>query len=232
MMEVILFLFVVALVGVALLATRLTDSYAPYPYRAREDALCSQVEAQFLTLLEKSIGDDFRIFTKVRLNDIVAVRQNVSRSTIRSAQNKASQRVLDYVLCDRETMQVRAAIELEPANGNGEQAKRNWFLKNTLAAAGIPFLRFKAKPGYRIADMRDYIHGKIMQAEPVRAAVPRPAKTKAAITRPLGSQALATRRQVLNEDEIYGDALPAPSSAALPSRNPRRLPNNNEVAAA
>lgn len=96
-----------------------------------------------MTLLEKSVGDDYRIFTKVRLNDIVTVRKGVSRSASRSAQNKANQKVLDYVLCDRETMQVKAAIELEPAKSAGEQGKRNWFLKNTLTAAGIPFCALK-----------------------------------------------------------------------------------------
>ena len=69
-------------------------------------------------------------------------------------------------------MQVKAAIELEPNQSSLQQQKRNLFLKNTLAAAGLPFLRFKAKPGYRVAELHDYIHGKIRQAEHVRAAVP------------------------------------------------------------
>lgn len=172
-MEILLILFVIALIGVAILASRISETYTPYPYQPRQKSLCSAVEAQFLTLLEKAVGDEYRIFTKVRLNDIVAVRKGVSRSASRSAQNKANQKILDYVLCDRETMQVKAAIELEPAKSADEQGKRNWFLKNTLTAAGIPFLRFKAKPGYRVADMRDYINGKIMQAEHVRAAAPK-----------------------------------------------------------
>ena len=89
------------------------------------------------------------------------------------AQAKANQRILDYVLCDIETMQIKMVIELEPATNNLQQQKRNLFLKNTLAAAGLPFLRFKAKPGYRVADLHDYIHAKIRQAEHIRAAVPK-----------------------------------------------------------
>lgn len=125
-----------------------------------------------MTLLEKSVGDDFRIFTKVRLSDIVTVRSGLSATARKDAHNKASQRILDYVLCDIHTMQVKAAIELEPGQSSLNQQKRNLFLKNTLAAAGLPFLRFKAKPGYRVAELHDYIHGKIRQAEHVRAAVP------------------------------------------------------------
>lgn len=171
-MEIILLLFVVVLIAVAIIASRMSESYVPYPYKLKDTSLCTAQEDQFLTLLEKSVGDDFRIFTKVRLSDIVSVRSGLSSAARKDAQNKASQRVLDYVLCDIHTMQIKAAIELEPGQSSLNQQKRNLFLKNTLAAAGLPFLRFKAKPGYRIAELHDYIHGKIRQAEHVRAAIP------------------------------------------------------------
>ncbi|MDV6316061.1 DUF2726 domain-containing protein [Idiomarina sp. HP20-50] len=171
-MEIILLLFVVVLIAVAIIASRMSENYVPYPYKLKDAALCTAQEDQFLTLLEKSVGDDFRIFTKVRLSDIVSVRSGLSSTARKDAHNKASQRILDYVLCDINTMEVKAAIELEPSQSSMNQQKRNLFLKNTLAAAGLPFLRFKAKPGYRLAELHDYIHGKIRQAEHVRAAVP------------------------------------------------------------
>ena len=172
-MEIVLLLFVVVLIAVAMIASRMSENYAPYPYKLKDVSLCTPQEAQFMTLLTKAVGDDFRIFTKVRLSDIVAVKKGVSGSLQKDAQNKANQRILDYVLCDVDTMTVKAVIELEPASSNLQQQKRNLFLKNTLAAAGLPFLRFKAKPGYRVADLHDYIHGKIRQAEHIRAAVPK-----------------------------------------------------------
>ena len=171
-MEIILLLFVVVLIAVAVIASRMSENYVPYPYKLKDVSLCTAQEDQFLTLLEKSVGNEFRIFTKVRLSDIVTVRSGLSASARKDAQQKASQRILDYVLCDIDTMQVKAAVELEPNQSSLQQQKRNLFLKNTLAAAGLPFLRFKAKPGYRVAELHDYIHGKIRQAEHVRAAVP------------------------------------------------------------
>ncbi|MGM0481736.1 MAG: DUF2726 domain-containing protein [Pseudomonadota bacterium] len=172
-MEFMLLLFVVVLIAVALIASRMSENYVPYPYKLKDVSLCTVQEAQFMTLLEKAVGNDFRIFSKVRLSDIVSVKNGVSGSVHKDAQNKANQRILDYVLCDIETMQIKGVIELEPASSNLAQQKRNLFLKNTLAAAGLPFLRFKAKPGYRIADLHDYIHGKLRQAEHLRAAVPK-----------------------------------------------------------
>ncbi|MCK7459080.1 DUF2726 domain-containing protein [Idiomarina aminovorans] len=171
-MEIILLLFVVVLIAVAIIASRMSENYVPYPYKLKDVALCTAQEDQFLTLLEKSVGSDFRIFTKVRLSDIVSVRSGLSATARKDAQNKASQRILDYVLCDIHTMEIKAAVELESAQSSLNQQKRNLFLKNTFAAAGLPFLRFKAKPGYRLAELHDYIHGKIRQAEHVRAAVP------------------------------------------------------------
>ena len=172
-MEFVLLLFVVILIAVALIASRMSENYAPYPYKLKDVSLCTAQEAQFMTLLNKAVGDDFRIFTKVRLSDIVSVKKGVSGSAQKDAQNKANQRILDYVLCDVDSMAIKAVVELEPATSNLPQQKRNLFLKNTLAAAGLPFLRFKAQPGYRVADLHDYIHGKIRQAEHIRAAVPK-----------------------------------------------------------
>lgn len=172
-MEFVLLLFVVVLIAVALIASRMSESYAPYPYKLKNVSLCTVQEAQFMTLLNKAVGNDFRIFTKVRLSDIVAVKNNVSASSRKEAQNKANQRILDYVLCDVETMEVKGVIELEPATGTVDQQKRNLFLKNTFAASGLPFIRFKAKPGYRTTDMHDYIHAKIRQAEHLRAVSPK-----------------------------------------------------------
>ncbi|PYE33227.1 uncharacterized protein DUF2726 [Idiomarina fontislapidosi] len=171
-MEIILLLFIGVLIAVAVIASRMSESYVPYPYKLKDVTFCSAQEAQFLTLLDKAVSDDFRIFTKVRLSDIVAVKRGLSRAAQKDAQTKASQRILDYVLCDIETMEIKAVIELEPASPQLNQQKRNLFLKNALAAAGLPFLRFKAQPGYRVAELNQYIHAKIQQAEHLKAAVP------------------------------------------------------------
>lgn len=171
-MEIILLLFVVVLIAVAIIASRMSENYVPYPYKLKDVALCTAQEDQFLTLLNKAVGQEFRIFTKVRLSDLVSVRSGLSTTARKDAQTKANQRILDYVLCDIHTMQIQAAIELEPTQSSLKQQKRTLFLKNTLAAASLPFLRFKAKPGYRVAELHDYIHGKIRQAQHVRAAVP------------------------------------------------------------
>ena len=90
-MEIILLLFVVVLIAVAVIASRMSENYVPYPYRLKDTTLCTAQEDQFLTLLEKSVGDDFRIFTKVRLSDIVTVRSGLSATARKDAHNKASQ---------------------------------------------------------------------------------------------------------------------------------------------
>lgn len=174
-MEFLLLAFIVALIVIALLASRLTERYAPYPYKKRQESFFSLPEEQFLTLLERGLGDQYRVFTKVRLGDVVSVRdKGLSRSARREAQSKVANRILDYVLCDRDNgMRVVAVIELEAPEASEHQAKRNWFLKNSLTAAGIPFLRFKAKSGYRADELGRFIVSKLNQTDYVRAARPK-----------------------------------------------------------
>lgn len=174
-MEFVLIGFIAVLVLIAILASRLTERYSPYPYKKRQESLFSATEEQFLTLLERGLGDQYRILTKVRLGDVVSIRdKGMSRAAVREAQGKVSNRVLDYVLCDRHNgMRVVAVIELEAAESNQNQAKRNWFLKNSLTAAGIPFLRFKTKSGYRADELGRFIVSKLNQTDYVRAARPK-----------------------------------------------------------
>ncbi|MCL5049372.1 DUF2726 domain-containing protein [Aliidiomarina maris] len=174
-MEFLLIGFIAVLVLVALLAARLTERYAPYPYKKRDESLFSATEEQFLTLLERGLGQQYRILTKVRLGDVVSVRnKGMSRAAVREAQGKVANRMLDYVLCDRtQGMRVVAVIELEANEPNQHQVKRNWFLKNSLTAAGIPFLRFKAKSGYRADELARFIESKLHQSDYVRAARPK-----------------------------------------------------------
>ena len=173
-MEIVLILFIVALVAVAILAARVSESYAPYPYKKRQENFFSVTEESFLTLLERGCGDQYRIFTKVRLGDVINVREKgLSASAKRDAIQKINARMLDFVLCDKNTMRVAAVIELEPAEPSHAQMKRNWFLKNSLAAAGVPFMRFKARPGYRADELGEFIQTKLRQNDFVRAAGPR-----------------------------------------------------------
>lgn len=174
-MEFLLIGFIAVLVLIAMLASRLTERYSPYPYKKREESFFSATEEQFLSLLERGLGDQYRVFTKVRLGDVVNVRdKGMSRAAVREAQGKVANRMLDYVLCDRHNgMRVVAVIELEPTQPSEFQAKRNWFLKNSLTAAGIPFMRFKAKSGYRADELGRFITTKLNQTDYVRAARPK-----------------------------------------------------------
>lgn len=174
-MEFLLIGFIAVLVLIAMLASRLTERYAPYPYKKRDESFFSATEEQFLTLLERGLGDRYRVFTKVRLGDVVSVKgKGMSRAAIREANGKVANRMLDYVLCDRDNgMRVVAVVELESVEPNQYQAKRNWFLKNSLTAAGIPFLRFKAKSGYRADELGRFIISKLNQSDYVRAARPK-----------------------------------------------------------
>src|SRR5690606_3040354 len=127
----------------------------------------------FLNLLERGCGERYRVFTKIRLGDVVAVRKNgLSTAAKRDANQKLNNRLLDFVLCDKTTMRVAAVIELAPIEPSSAQMKRKWFLKHSLAAAGVPLLRVTARPGYRPDELGEFIQAKLRQSDYVRAAGP------------------------------------------------------------
>ena len=151
-MELILLLLVALVVVVAIIASRFMDNNNPYPF-SKKQSLFTHVERSFLTLIERAVGDDYKVMNRVKLTDIVEVKNGVANKAKRSAMLSASAKYIDYVLCDKETMNIIAAIDLVNTNGKGgHKAKKDWFVTGALESAGVPHVRIKIKPGYKVSD--------------------------------------------------------------------------------
>lgn len=160
-MELILLLLVVLVVVVAIIASRFMDSNNPYPF-SKKTSLFTQIERSFLTLIERAVGDDYKVMNRVKLTDIVEVKAGVANNAKRSAMLSANAKFIDYVLCDKDTMDIIAAIDLVNNNGKtGHKAKKDWFVTGALESAGIPHVRIKIKPGYKVKDIKECINFKI-----------------------------------------------------------------------
>ena len=99
----------------------------------------------------------------MRLSDIVDVRRGLSKRTMSNVYAKASNRSLDFVLCDKKTMDLVAVIDLvQPSDKNkGYKEKKDWFLSGALDAANIPHIRIQVKSGYRAKDIQECIYSKL-----------------------------------------------------------------------
>jgi hypothetical protein len=170
-MEWALLLLVFLIVTITLIASHFMDNSNPYPFKKKQQLLTS-VERGFLALLEKAVGEDYKIINRVRLNDIIELKDTVTGRARRAALLKTSAKYIDFVLCDPTNMRIVAAVDLVNHNKGGHKAKTDWFVNGALEAAGIPHIRIKVKAGYKIDEIKNGILYKIGKKE--RAMPPTP----------------------------------------------------------
>lgn len=183
-MEWSLVLLVVLIVAVSIVASHFMDTSNPYPFKKKTQLLTS-IERGFLALLEKSIGNDFKIINRVKLTDIIDIKDTVNGKAKRSALLKASSKYIDYVLCDPNTLRIIAAVDLVNHNKGGHKSKQDWFVNGALEAAGIPHIRIKVKAGYQVDEIRNGIMYKIGKKE--RSNPPEPIIKGNIPRRPVGA---------------------------------------------
>jgi hypothetical protein len=150
------------LIVVALGAIKLSDGGVAFPFR-RKAQLFTPAEHTFLNLIEQAMGREFRIICRVKLSDVVSVRQTTNKKTASQAISRASSRQLDFVLVDKEDMSPVLAIDLVHTQGkDGYKAQKDWFVSGALDAAGVPHARIKVKSGYSVEDVRECIENKLI----------------------------------------------------------------------
>ena len=159
------------LILVAIAAIKLNDQGLSFPFK-RKTNLFSPVERSFLQLIEQAVGDKYRVVCRVRLTDIISLRQNTAKKTGQTAIARATGRQLDFVLCDKEDMSPVVAIDLVHNLGKeGYKSQRDWFVSGALDAARIPHLRIKVKSGYTAKEIRDCVETKLL---PLKRKEPKP----------------------------------------------------------
>ena len=83
-MEFIILLLVLLAVIAALVVNRLIHHGNPFPFTKRNQ-LFTPVERSFLALLEKAVGDKYKIINRVKLADILELKSNADSKTRRAA---------------------------------------------------------------------------------------------------------------------------------------------------
>lgn len=183
------------LIVVAVGAMKLSDNGVTFPFRQKPQ-LFTPVEHTFLKLIEQAVGQEFRIVCRVRLSDVVTVRQQTNKKNAGMALSRAASRQLDFVLCDREDMRPILAIDLVHSQGkDGYKTQKDWFVTGALDAASVPHARIKVKSGYSIEDIRECIENKLVpyrriQQKLAQTPTHNPTTTKRP-TRPLRSSRAA-----------------------------------------
>ncbi|MFT6418317.1 MAG: hypothetical protein ACJAVU_001222 [Cognaticolwellia sp.] len=160
-MELILFAMISLIVIVGMLASRLNDNSFPFPFD-RKTALFTPAEKNFQNLVEQAMGSKYRIINRVKLADIVSIRNGVSKRAGQTASNNAHSKYLDFVICERESMKMLGVIDLVDTQGKGYKVKKDWFVSGALEAAAIPHIRIKVKANYTIDEIRACINSRML----------------------------------------------------------------------
>ena len=133
------------------------SSSSPLLYR-RQKSLFTQAERSFLGTLEMAVTNDYRVLGKVRVADVITPIKGTSKDQWWTAFNKISAKHFDYVLCEKDTLNVVAAIELDDKSHNSEKRQqRDQLLDNACASANLMLIRFPAQHQYKVQDIRTRI---------------------------------------------------------------------------
>lgn len=121
----------------------------------RNKYLLTAAEYSFYKVLNQVIGPDRFALIKVRIADLVEVRDGLDRSAQTAARNRINKKHIDFVICDRVTCLPIVCIELDDrSHDRPVRQTRDDFVDAVFASIGLPLIRQPAQRGYELPDLR------------------------------------------------------------------------------
>ena len=125
------------------------------PY-VRWPSLFNPSERSFLGVLDLALGSEYRVFGKVRLEDLVKVREGLSQSARLAARNRVKSRHVDFVICNAADLKICGVVDLDDSNsGRSRRRERDSFVEDVLRTAQIPLVRIPARRSYTPEEVRE-----------------------------------------------------------------------------
>lgn len=132
-----------------------------YPY-VKKGPLLTPAERSFLGVLEKIVDNRCRIYAQVRLADIVSIRAGTDKRQRQFALNRITSKHVDFVVCDRNTLDIWCAIELDDSTHAREDRKtRDKFVDEVFQAAKLPLVRIVTRAAYQPDEVRNALKSAI-----------------------------------------------------------------------
>ncbi len=128
---------------------------AGFPYVVTK-GLLSTAERHFFGVLQQALGEDFQIFAKVRLADIIGVEGGLPVGRRKAAFNRICAKHADFVICDPKIFRIIGIVELDDSSHDAaHRRQRDQFMDSALAAASVPILRVRAQRAYSAPILRE-----------------------------------------------------------------------------
>ena len=151
---VLLALIVLAAIGRKARASSVRTATKALPYRLRP--FLSAAELRFFQVLKLAVNGDVRICPKVRLADIFDVAGPTEGRV--GHRNRISQKHVDFLLCDPETMVPTCAIELDDSSHRRRKRReRDHFVDEVFRQCGLRLVHIRAAAEYDAAKLREKI---------------------------------------------------------------------------
>ncbi|QQS61527.1 MAG: DUF2726 domain-containing protein [Candidatus Moraniibacteriota bacterium] len=109
------------------------------PYKKRE-SLLTPTEKEFFVVLLEVVSDTYFIFPKVRMSDIVSIPKMRNKEYYHFF-NKIQSKHVDFLICDKETIEPILAIELDDSSHQKPSRQSRDSLVNAIfESASLPIL--------------------------------------------------------------------------------------------
>jgi len=150
---------IVAIVVVFAIASRREEKPKRIGFFRQRDALFTDAERSFLGVLDQASAGRYRVFGKVRIADVVAPARGLDKSTWTKVFNRIKAKHFDFVLCDPQTLKVKAVIELnDKSHASSRRIERDELLGRACADAGLPLRTVKAQRGYSLEAVKQVVN--------------------------------------------------------------------------
>lgn len=122
-------------------------NYQPY---TKKRYFFSVAELKFYELLKEIIGDNYFIYPKVRICDIIEQTNKGNYTDF----NKIKSKHVDFLLCTKNPITSKIIVELDDSSHNApSRQSRDAFVNEIFANSGIPIVHIKTQYEYRKDDI-------------------------------------------------------------------------------
>ena len=137
----------------------------------RRSRMLSPAEKKFFECLINSLGDDFYIFTKIAMLDVIEPSPGTGFLKARQIKKRLMHESLDYVLCKQFDLSIFGVIELENFEKKKSQraiAEREKLIDKVCKGANLRLFYFDVRQDYENIDVRRLVTGRSARpAEPL-----------------------------------------------------------------
>lgn len=140
-------------------ALRRANPWSRTPYE-RQESILTPAEKAFYEVLSSLAGEEIAICPKPSVREVLRVRPNVRRDRQKYF-NWISQKHVDFVLCDRQTMRILCAVELDDrSHDRRDRRQRDAFLDKAFRKARLPLFHVPCRKSYgeaELAELMDFL---------------------------------------------------------------------------